>query len=285
MKSVLVVGSQKTGTTIVATVVQHSLGGGRFYVEPRSVAFFEKAGLSASPDPVVIKILYEHWMQKQSLLTGIVRGETGFRPDRTVAIVRDPRDGMISAIMYSAYERVLEGASREQVSEWVGMVRDKEADPEKYSVTHLTEGHNRIFRVEYTPASFLETFASYSAWLARNRAHFYLLRYEDFVAGNTAALSACLGREVASNRDMHPEFQRLARTKQSGNWRKMMLDEDVAFVRQRYAGALAAFGYDDWQAEPQRTDPAVGSDYIIRITEEAFRLRSQGMPSAPAAHA
>jgi len=267
---------QKTGTTIVATVVQHAMGGGRFYVEPRSVAFFEKAGQSTSPDPVIIKILYEHWMQKQSLLTGIVRGETGFRPDRTVAIVRDPRDGMISAIMYSAYERVLEGASREQVSEWIGMVRDKEADPEKYSVTRLSEGHNRIFRVEYTPASFLEAFASYSAWLARNRGHFHLLRYEDFIAGNTAALSAYLGREVAGNRDMHPEFQRLARTKQSGNWRKMMLDEDVAFVREHYAGALAAFGYDDWQVEPQRTDPAVGSDYIIRITEEAFRRRSQG---------
>jgi hypothetical protein len=282
VKRAVVVGMQKTGTTILATVIQHAIGGGaRLYLEPRHMAPFEQS--SAFADPIVFKLLFEHWMQRQFLLTGIVRGEAGFLPERTVAILRDPRDGLISAVMYGAYGCVLEGASREQLSEWVGIVREKEANPEKYSVLRLSENFNRIFRIEYTPAAFFDAFASYCAWTERNSGFFHLLRYEDFIAGNNSALSAYLGLEVAAAAEVHPELQRVRRTKRSGNWRTMMLPEDVAYLRERYGSMLDAYGYRDWQTEPRRTDPAVGSEYILRIAEEAFRRRSENRAAAPAA--
>jgi hypothetical protein len=280
MQSALVVGMNKTGTTIVSSVIQNSITGARLYVEPGSVAFFEQKCAKVSV-PRVVKILYEHWMQRPFLLNAIIRGETGFRPDKTVAIVRDPRDGMISALMYGAFERVVDGAGREQVDEWVEIVRDKEMSPERYSVLSLVDSFNRIFNVRYSPNGFFENFMSYSAWVADNRDYFHVLRYEDFVAGNTDELSAYLGIELSSSREVEPNHQRVARTKQSGGWRKMMLPQDVTYWRERYGSALETFGYSDWEIHPEKSDPAVGSGYILRITEEASRS-VQPKPAKPA---
>jgi hypothetical protein len=268
MKSGLVVGMNKTGTTIVASVIQKSIAGAHLYVEPQTVAFFEKCGKTGLPR--VVKILYDHWMQRRCLLNGIIRGETGFRPDKTVVIIRDPRDALISALMYSAYERVVDGASREQVEEWVAIVRDKEANPEKYSVISLIDGFNRIFNFGYPADWFFENFIDYSAWIADNSAYFHVLRYEDFVAGNTDALSAYLDLELSSVREIDPELQRVARTRRSGDWCQMMLPQDVAHWRQRFGNVLEAHGYGDWEVRPERTNPAGGSDYILKITAEAF---------------
>jgi hypothetical protein len=280
MKSALVVGMNKTGTTIVASVIKDSIAGAHLYVEPGTVAFFEKCGKSTFPR--VVKILYEHWMQRPLLLTGIVRGESGFRPDRSVAVVRDPRDALISALMYSVFELVAAGAGREQVGAWVEIIREKEASPEKHSLIDVMANLNRIFNVSYSVDWFFANFVNYSAWIADNKEYFHVLKYEDFVAGNTAALSAYLGTELSISREVDPELRRVARTKRSGDWRRMMLPEDVAYWRGRFGGALERHGYHDWEIDPERSDPAGGSDYILRITAEAFQSR-QAKPAAPAA--
>jgi hypothetical protein len=272
MKRALVVGMNKTGTTIVASVIWNSIAPARLEMEPLSVGFFEKRGNADTP--LVVKILYEHWMQRRFLLTGIVRGETAFCPDKTVAIVRDPRDALISALMYSAFQRVVNGASKEQVNEWVKIVRDKEANPEEYSVIDLIDNLNRIFDAGYTPNWFFENFMSYAGWMTDNADYFHVLRYEDFVAGHTAELSAYLGIELSSSREVDPVVRRVARTRQSGGWRRMMLPQDVTYWRERYGSVLESYGYDDWEIHPEKSDPAFGSEYIVTITEEAFRSRT-----------
>ena len=272
MKNALVVGMNKTGTTIVASVIWNSIAPAHLEMEPLKVAFFEKRGNAYTR--LVVKILYEHWMQRHFLLTGIVRGETGFCPDKTVAIIRDPRDGLISALMYSAFQHVVTGASRQQVNEWVEIVRAKESNPEAYSIIDLIDHLNRIFDTRYTPDWGFETFITYAAWMAGNTDYFHLLKYEDFVAGNTAGLSAYLGIELSSSREVAPVVRRVARTKQSGAWRTMMLPKDVTYWRERYGSALEKYGYDDWEIHPEKSDPAVGSEYILSITEEAFRSRA-----------
>jgi hypothetical protein len=272
MNNALVVGTGKSGTTIVSSVIQSSIPGARLFLEPTRVAIFEK--LSAVTGPrVVVKVLYDHWIQRPSLLSGIVRGETGFRPDRTVAIVRDPRDGLISVLMYSAYVHVAQGATREQVGRWIEVLREKEADPEKYSVLALIDKINGIFDTRYTPDWVFEAFKSYMVWLADNRHYLHVLRYEDFVEGKTAELAAYLGVEVSGSRDVELGYERVARSKASGDWRKMMLPDDVARWRDRYGAELEAYGYSDWELRSGRIDPVVSSDYVLRITDESFQRR------------
>jgi hypothetical protein len=87
-------------------------------------------------------------------------------------------------------------------------------------------------------------------------------------------LSTYLGIELSSSREVDPALQRVARTRQSGSWRSMMLPKDVTYWRERYGSVLATHGYCDWEIQPEKSDPAFGSDYVRNITEEAFRARS-----------
>jgi hypothetical protein len=272
VKQALVVGMHKTGTTIVSSVIQHSIPEGRFFIEPRTVAFFEKLGKHDAPG--VVKIIYEHWMARPSLLTGIVRGETRFRPDKVVAIVRDPRDGLISGLMYRVYECVLQGATRDQVDKWVEVVREKEAAPDRYSIVGLVRIFNGIFGIDEPPESGFDTFAHYSGWLERNRDCLHVLRYEDFVGVETAALQTYLGVPLSLSREVDPSLQRVARTRQSGSWRTMMLPDDVAYFRDRYGGVLERWTYGDWTTRPEKSPAREGSGYILRIADEAFKSRA-----------
>ena len=279
MRNALVIGISKTGTTIVASVIQQSIPEARLFVEPRNAGFFEK--LARFDVPRVVKVLYDHWVQRPCLLTGIVRGETGFRADRTVAIVRDPRDGVISALLYRAYECVLTGASEDRVEQWLEVLRDKESDPERRSLIGLITEFSRIFGVAEVPDSFFETFVSYGRWIGANREHFHVLRYEDFVAENIAALSTYLGIALSASREVDPTLQRVARSRRAGDWRSMMLPEDVAYLQNRFGAALAEHGYASWDIRPARIDPATGSEYVRRITREAFQtLRERRGESA-----
>jgi hypothetical protein len=273
VSNTLVIGMYKTGTTIVASVIEHSLPGATLYFEPRHVGFLEKLGRAG--EPAVVKLIYEHWMHRPFLLNGIFRGEAEFRPDKSVAIIRDPRDGMISALMYAAYQFVLDGAGRGQIDEWVEVIRAKEASPGKHSLIELMQRMNRIFKVSYPLDWFIDSFASYSAWLSDVRDLVHVLRYEDFVAGDTTALAAYLGVRVKKTREVLPGLQRVSRTRGSGDWRKLMLPEDVAHWKPRYGEALAAHGYTDWELRSAPGDPAEGSAYVMKIAEEAFRSRAQ----------
>ena len=64
----------------------------------------------------------------------------------------------------------------------------------------------------------------------------------------------------------------MTRTRGSGAWREMMLPEDVAYLRSRFGSALAARGYSDWDIHPAGSNPAVGSDYVLKVADEALRL-------------
>jgi hypothetical protein len=278
VKNGLVIGLSKSGTTIIASVIQNSIAQARLMIEPRTVAVIEKIGRIGVP--WVVKLLYDHWLDRPSLLDGIVRGETGFRPDRIVAIVRDPRDRMVSALMYRAYECVLLGAGERQVDAWIEIVRDKEAHPGKHSLIDLFAHFARIFQVVDSVDSFCASFADYAAWIARYGERMHVLRYEDFVAGDTAALSAYLGLRLSESRDIDASLRRLGRTKGSGAWRTMLLPPDVAYLRERYGAVLEKHGYGDWAIGPGRLEAAQGSDYVRKIAREAFATRQQLSPAS-----
>jgi hypothetical protein len=62
----------------------------------------------------------------------------------------------------------------------------------------------------------------------------------------------------------------------------MMLAQDVTYLRARYGSALEQHGYCDWEIDPEKSDPALSSEYILRITKEAFGSM-QRKPGEPAA--
>jgi hypothetical protein len=93
---------------------------------------------------------------------------------------------------------------------------------------------------------------------------------------------------LSHSREVDPTLQRVARTRQSGDWRAMMLPEDVTHFRDRYGDVLDRWSYADWAIAPAKSDPSAGSEYIARIADEAFgalaaKAVERGLPARKSA--
>ena len=277
---VLVLGPAKTGTTIISHSIRNSMPNANYSMEPRDVGYFEN--IAADQAARVVKILFGHWRNRPRLLDGIVMGEAGFVADRTIAIVRDPRDNAISSMFYSIYEMVLGGAEPSNVEQWIKVIERKQQAPKSLSMAQMLAEMNRIFGSDYNLQGFVANeFIEYSRWIASHREHLHILRYEDFIAGRLEMLEQYLGFPLTRQRYVPEGVQRIQRSSGSGSWRHLMLPSDVELLRAACGDIMAAHGYGDWTlANTPHLDPAHGTEYVRRISEEAFQKRKK--PLAPA---
>jgi hypothetical protein len=268
MIQALVIGSSKTGTTVISKSIQHSIPDAYYYMEPKVISEIEN--LSTSKQPLVVKILYDHWHNRPNLLKAIALSEIEFKPNAKVAIVRDPKDTMISRMMYLTYTFIINGAKRDQVDRWLDCVRRKESAPESLSITRMFQEMSMIFNVKRELKEAVEYEVKYLNWLSSHRENFFVIRYEDFIAENISGLENHLGIRLSGSRDIGP-YNRVQRTKKSGNWKTLMLLEDINLIRKDFGSILENHGYDDWSlSEKSQLDPIHGTQYIQRIAREAF---------------
>ena len=257
----LVLGQGKSGTTAMARALE--LG-----AEPPVQVFFEPRNLAsvirkASSSSVIAKMLIEHW-------------EVGDRAhldwfDRCVFIVRDPRDVVISRLLYRVYDMQFIH-DHQKLEKFLAALRAKERSPSEHTVQSLfgllaeLEGS----RNELTHLIHVHRKAV-NAWrTVMDTAH--LLRYEDFVDNRTEALSAYIGFDVDAQIDVAPKWRRVTRTKSHGSWKHWFTPPDDNLARTAFTDYLETFQYDDWNKPPvQIIDPEHSSKYVERIVEEALR--------------
>lgn len=121
--NVLVFGQGKSGTTVIAKTIQHSLPGAVFLMEPKTEAALTRPGAAH----MVVKILQGQWQKNLPGLTTVLRNESSARFDRIVKIIRDPRDQAISSFLYNFFSFAQPGgATEEQLDEVIALVRAKE---------------------------------------------------------------------------------------------------------------------------------------------------------------
>ncbi|MDG4550139.1 MAG: SEC-C metal-binding domain-containing protein [Candidatus Contendobacter sp.] len=270
MMQVLVVGASKTGTTVVSKSIQYSIPKAYYYMEPRTIS--EVENLSNSKQSLVVKILYSQWRRRLNLFNAIALSEIEFKPNFKVAIVRDPRDTVISKMMYRPYNFIINGATRDQVDRWLDCVRRKESAPESLSVMRMFEEMSTIFIAKRELKEAIEDEVNYLDWVSSHKENFFVLRYEDFVADNVSSLEDYLGIKLSISRDVGP-YERVQRTRKSGNWKTLMLPDDIDFIRNNFGPMLERHGYDDWcLSEKSELDPVHGTQYIQRIAQEAFSV-------------
>lgn len=273
--NVLVVGPAKTGTTVVSKAIHQALPGSEYRLEPRGLGPFVHP---IDPPGVVVKIIFEHWVDRPHLRDAIVHGEMPLRFDKVVATVRDPRDELVSRMYFVARERTKTGAVSDQaVDEWITLLRAKESAPGSVSFSDLCAEARRLLGVELSPRpGVIDRYRQFVAGLPKKA---FLLRYEDFVAGRTEGLATYLGRSVLTD----PELGSVAYTKRSaatGEWRKIFVESDVDAMRPAFAPRFTELGYDDWELEPvSALAPETRSEYVRRLVDEAREGR--GNPDAP----
>jgi hypothetical protein len=259
----LVLGQGKSGTTAIARALE--LGAGlpvQVFFEPRSLA---SVTATASSSSIVVKMLIDHWA------AGDQTHIDWF--DRRVFIARDPRDVVISRLLYRVYDMQFIH-DPQKFEEFLAALRAKEQSPSEHTVKSLFDLLAKLesSRSELTHLIHVHKKAVNIWRTVMDAAH--LLRYEDFVDDRTEVLSAYVGFHVDSQVDVDPNWRRVSRTKSHGNWKHWFTPVDDDLARTTFADYLNTFGYDDWEKPPiQSIDPEQSSKYVERVVAEALRRK------------
>jgi len=271
---ILIAGLAKTGTTGLHYLIANSIGKGpKLLFEPTECPEEYRTG---SRD-VIAKVLIGSNLKVASFA----------HFDKKITIVRDPRDRIISSLLYSQFhaEYLKDDAS-------VKIVRDylerKEADPSGVSIKEffaVVASVSKNPRIEKTylnwstqPLSWFDEYAS-----AMPGTFFY--KYEDFVSGNYAPLEAYLEMPLSGEAEVPEQLSRVERTKGYGDWRNWFTEKDVALYRPLIDPWLAKYDYDpeDWALN---ADPVIKkehcSEYFMRLVGEARKHAAKSGGAAPA---
>ena len=261
--SILISGRGKSGTTGMYNTVKASLPPS----EPDWVCVFEpsvpepmQALRRLAPDaPVLTKVIFNRESQ-----AGIDLADF----DQRVMMVRDPRDVVISTLLFRPLVvRSMRRVSDENNEKYISAIEEKEADPESWSVQDLHKlGDELGLAGGKWSASQVEMIE-----LAQRirESNYFPMAYEDFVDKKFDSLSEYLGFTVGTvdedDRSTNSEWlSHISRSKDFGAWKHWFLPSDVEFFGNLYREFSSQHGYDDdWElAESPSIDPATSSQHI-----------------------
>src|SRR5271156_672070 len=262
---ILIVGLARSGTTALYFKIRQALPDKTWCLyEPSR---FDPSDPGAAPD-VLAKILISH--------TADFDYASFHDFDKRILIVRDPRDHLVSRLLYRACSDSKFRQDDTNVARFIDTVRDKEANPRSISLLDLLDRYNALSgqrraspdaSLNAVPRSWAT--GSYSVALDFHRKHngLFTYKYEDFVAGNHLAVEQYLGTDLPGGEAaVTAAYGHVARTKSANDWKNWFTEEDVAFFRPHLAAYMRAYGYpDDWTpADEPLIRPEHGSEFVRR---------------------
>jgi hypothetical protein len=265
--NVLVIGRAKTGTTIISKTIHKSMENALFLMEPKAIERF----LVPYNQDLVAKIIFEHWNKTPRLRVAVLFNELAVKFDKSVLIVRDPRDELISRLFYILFGYVKDGkVTRDQLTPWLDIVKRKELHPESVSLKDMMGVLNRILNININ-FQLNDTFHYFN--FIRNQsadAKSFVLHYEDFISGKTRELESYLGIELTSERSVDELSNRVMRTASFNNWKSFYLQSDLDRFKELHQDKMEKMGYTDWElSSTPELDPEHGSVYLNRLLDEA----------------
>jgi len=248
---ILVTGNPKTGST----ALYHSI---RYALPQSSLCYFEPENRQVEiPESADQAILVKSFVP-------VSRKYDAF--DKKVLIVRDPRDHLISTMLYSPFNIAMKSLpdkaeeTEALLQDILKRLRKKESDPSSVPVSEIME----LMGMDRRGRQFDQIIQYY-----RERPDLFIFRYEDYVDGNFNEINNYLGLKLQVAQKV-PEA-RVIRSKSYGNWKDWMLPQDVEKYRERYDEYMALFGYkDDWKLnDAPRLDPSLSSGYVEMLIADA----------------
>lgn len=268
---ILVIGLPKSGTSILTYRIAGSMKKTKVFFEPEgknglSNVETHKKLLSSKRKNVVTKCLY--YSHKERELERIIQ-----LYDKTVWIIRDPRDRIISGFMYKWNKT--HNPDKERFFKVLSLVKKKEKNPSNIDFVSLLDASSHIdTKFIINQVRDLNKLINDLQWL---REKIFIIKYEDFVEGKNDLLGEFLKINVNPSADIPEDLNRVKRSGSFGNWRNWFTEKDCLFFRALYYESLLKLGYnaDDWDLETnQCIDPAISSEYMESIfkTGKYFNL-------------
>jgi len=250
--NILVAGLAKTGTTILFSRIEASLPTTpRTFFEPRTASQLE-AILSSNDDvPTLTKMLVGHVTADDGQVA---------RFSHVVLTVRDPRDQIISELLYEffKFQQAGDSAGFDQAR---SLLERKVDLPGSMSVRDLySEIYSAVGGPEPEKSPFRRLRDKYTS-LARFRAAFepLVVRYEDIVDDRLRGLATYLLLPEIRAAEVDESVRRVARSKGYGEWRQWLTPEDLAELDLEFGPLLREFGYLPEPASTHQSIPRATS--------------------------
>lgn len=194
--------------------------------------------------------------------------------DKLIMLVRDPRDRLVSAMLYAAYNMVRSPTQR-LISLLPSLVAKKERLPSSVSCTEIV----RCLQENGASGSQMGSDLAIPGIIAEaesSQRPLLTVRYEDLIRGDGwRQVSEHVGVEIGPPQESTPLLRLVHRSARSGDWRHWFTPEDVEMFRPLFSDLIASYDYDpDWTlASPQLLDPEHGSRFVNQCIGLALRRR------------
>jgi hypothetical protein len=162
----------------------------------------------------------------------------------TIAIVRDPRDEVVSRLHYAAYAYFsTRPTTDEERAAWIDIFRRKEDNPDSIGLIDMQTKIKSRFGVGFLPGrSLYDAYCRFIDEIIDPRASgVHLLRYEDFV--HDAIPNEPLLTLLAGSHDVGPKLRRVLRSGSSGDWQRFLTDKDLSIINSTCEPFLRRFEY------------------------------------------
>lgn len=192
----------------------------------------------------------------------------GYDPTRfthNVAIVRDPRDVIVSTILFS-FNRLSLLNNKPLYAQLVAFFEKKETDPRSVTMVELLEASGRG-EGEAFKGRLVKHLQDYQEYLDQGNHH--IITFDDMIEGHFDAIDAYLGLSLDKPKRLEGWISKISRKGESGDWMRWFCPDDVAFFKEALAPFLSAYGFsDNWDLEENPTIEAEHcSQYIRRLAD------------------
>lgn len=269
--NVLIVGRAKTGTTVVSKTIENSLEGESSYsLEPKDLSHFFQPENYRTGVNHVTKIIYEHWNLIPRSRMALICNETPLKFDKRVFIVRDPRDELLSRLLYFIRPWTdANGCHPEKNGAWIEALKKKESNPAAISFLQMVTIFDEIYDTKMHSQVLQERgFQQFFNFTTKKETNGFTLRYEDFIVGEVEPLEHYLDQKLTDKRDVGV-LSRTRRSASFNNWKSFFTEEDIAVLKPIYADLLQSMGYSDWELDSVDRLPAdENSEYASRLVSQ-----------------
>ncbi len=267
-RKVGVFGLAKSGTTALLYLLRNSWPEGR-----RLRVLFEPREW----DPVGRDL-------KQDFLVKVLVGPPGYADFRSFAefspkflIVRDPRDALVSAVLYNFFEFPAE-TSPGDLKTYLELVERKVEDPSSVRFREIARAMlrgmfpERARDAEYPPEGRVrQLILDGCGWQNRfleELPDVVPIRYEGLVKGELEPLERFFDFPLEGAAEVEGAHERVVRTKGSGEWRKWFTPEDHAFFSEAVSDYLREWGYaTDYDPDRRPISRKTSVDYLADLQQ------------------
>lgn len=201
--------------------------------------------------------------------------------DKSILITRDPRDRLISILLYQSYDSPI-AMHPAAIAEFVALLAHKQSDPASVSLIDLMRTFYTLQDGHFDLAAWQARYiASGPAGILRFAdAHpaYFRFRYEDIVDRNFGGLASYTGLPLRGDAVVETQLERVVRTRRYDGWRDWFTPQDVEELGPMFQPYLDRYyPQADWTlAQTPSIDPEHSSQYVVRVVNE--RRAAQSLP-------